>query len=197
MKQHIYRRQFKVIFLVVFFLILISKNSFANNVKIENIEITENNFLQCTIKWENSWFFNKELTTASEDLSSTEKKNFTFRDGVWCFLKIRTNDYTWKHIYLSENEVSINSINNQILDTELETVEDKGGFFLRSIITQQKDGISQTSISIKLPDEIKNQFGVYDIALRAIEMVWVDGGSFFIGDGVHSQNALRKSYSNK
>ena len=195
MKQDIQKRQLKAIFLFLigsFFLLNIPINSYANNVKIENLEITENNFLKCTIKWENSWFFNKELTISSEN-SSTQKKNFLFKDGVWCFLKVRTNDYTWKHIYLSENEISISQENNQILDTELETVNDKGGFFLSSIIKEEKNGISQTSISIKLPDEIKNQFGVYDIAFYAIEMVWVDEGSFFVGDGVHSQNALRNA----
>ena len=190
------KRQFRFIFLLLIsnlFFINIPINSFANDVKIENVVITENNFLECTIKWKNSWFFNKELTIASENPSSTQKKNFTFKDGVWCFLKIRTNDYTWKHIYLSENEVSINQIPNTESDTELETVSDRGGFFLSSIIKEEKNGISQTSISIKLPDEIKNQFGVYDIALYAIEMVWIDEGSFFVGDGVHSQNALRKA----
>lgn len=195
MKQ---KKQFTIIFLLIIgslFLINFPTNSFANNVKIENLVITENNLLQCTIKWENSWFFNKELTEVSENQSSNQKKNFLFKDGVWCFLKIRTNDYTWKHIYLSENEIIINQDTNPNVqsDTKLETVTDKGGFFLSSIIKQEKNGISQTSISIKLPNEIKNQFGVYDIALYAIEMVWVDEGSFFIGDGVYSQNALRKS----
>ncbi|WP_375561419.1 SUMF1/EgtB/PvdO family nonheme iron enzyme [Bernardetia sp. OM2101] len=190
------KRKLKAIFSLLigsFLLVTLSKSSFANNVKIENLVITENNFLECTVKWENSWFFNKELTIASENQSSTHKNNFTFRDGVWCFLKIRTNDYTWKHIYLSENEVFINSDTNELLDTELETIRDKGGFFLKSIIREEKNGISQTSISIKLPDEIKNQFGVYDIALYAVEMVWVDEGGFFVGDGVHSQYALRKA----
>ncbi|AFM05702.1 Formylglycine-generating sulfatase enzyme [Bernardetia litoralis DSM 6794] len=175
------------------FLINIPINCFANNVKVDNLVITENNFLQCTIKWENSWFFNKELTEISENQNSNQKKSFIFKDGVWCFLKIRTNDYTWKHIYLSENDIFINQNTNQIPDTELETVADEGGFFLSSIIEESKNGISQTPISIKLPDEIKNQFGVYDIALYAIEMVWIDEGSFFVGDGVHSQNALRKA----
>lgn len=196
MKHDTPKRPFKVIFLLLIgslFLVNIPINGFATNVKIENVEITENNFLKCTVKWENSWFFNKELTIASENQSSTQKKNFVFKDGVWCFLKIRTNDYTWKHIYLSENEIFINQNSNQILDTKIETVNDKGGFFLSSIIKENKNGISQTSISIKLPDEIKNQFGVYDIALYAIEMIWVDEGSFFVGDGVHSQNALRKA----
>ncbi|WP_338813144.1 SUMF1/EgtB/PvdO family nonheme iron enzyme [Bernardetia sp. Wsw4-3y2] len=196
MKQEIQKRRFTTFFLLIIgsiFLIHIPTNSFANNVKVENLYITENNFLECTIKWENSWFFNKELTTASENSSSTQKKDFIFKDGVWCFLKIRTNDYTWKHIYLSENDIFINQNTTQVPDTELETVEDKGGFFLSSIIQEEKNGISQTSISIKLPDEIKNQFGVYDIALYAVEMVWVDEGSFFVGDGVSSQNALRKA----
>jgi formylglycine-generating enzyme required for sulfatase activity len=196
MKQAIHKKQFVIIFLLLFssfFLLLLPKNSFANDVKVENLVITENNTLQCTIKWENSWFFNKELTVASENQSPTQKKKFVFKDGVWCFLKIRTNDYTWKHIYLSENDIFINQENNQILDTELQPVGDKGGFFLSSIIKEEKNGISQTSISIKLPDEIKNQFGVYDIALYAVEMVWVDEGSFFVGDGINSQYALRKA----
>ncbi|WP_338791935.1 SUMF1/EgtB/PvdO family nonheme iron enzyme [Bernardetia sp. MNP-M8] len=196
MKQEIQKRRFTTFFLLIIgsiFLIHIPTNSFANNVKVENLYITENNFLECTIKWENSWFFNKELTTASENSSSTQKNDFIFKDGVWCFLKIRTNDYIWKHIYLSENDIFINQNTTQVSDTELETVEDKGGFFLSSIIQEEKNGVSQTSISIKLPDEIKNQFGVYDIALYAVEMVWVDEGSFFVGDGVSSQNALRKA----
>jgi formylglycine-generating enzyme required for sulfatase activity len=196
MRQAIHKKQFAIIFMLLlssFFLLILPKNSFANNVKIENLVITENNFLECTIKWDNSWFFNKELTIASENQSSTQKKNFLFKDGVWCFLKIRTNDYTWRPIYLSENEVLINQDASIERDTELKTVSDKGGFFLSSIIKEEKNGISQTFISIKLPDEIKNQFGVYDIALYAIEMVWIDEGSFFVGDGVHSQNALRKS----
>ena len=194
-----YQKEFRLFLLLLlssFYLSTFSffcSNSFANNVKIENLKIAENNFLQCTIKWENSWFFEKELKTASENQSSTQKNNFLFRDGVWCFLKIRTNDYKWKHIYLSENEVFINQNTSQISDTELETVDDKGGFFLSSIIKNEKNGISQTFISIKLPDEIKNQFGVYDIALYAIEMVWIEEGSFFIGDGVHSQNGFRKA----
>ncbi len=196
MKQEIQKKRFTTFFLLIIgsiFLILIPTNSFANDVKVENLYITENNFLECTIKWENSWFFNKELTTASENPSSTQKKDFIFKDGVWCFLKIRTNDYTWKHIYLSENDIFINQNTTQVPDTELETVSDKGGFFLSSVIQEEKNGISQTSISIKLPDEIKNQFGIYDIALYAVEMVWVDEGSFFVGDGVSSQNALRKA----
>lgn len=196
MKQDVQKRRFRAFFLLLFsslYLINIPTSSLANDVKVENLVITENNFLECTIKWENSWFFNKELTIASENQSSTQRTNFIFKDGVWCFLKIRTNDYTWKHIYLSQNEVFINSDDNQISDTELETVSDKGGFFLSSIIKEEKNGISQTSISIKLPDEIKNQFGVYDVALYAVEMVWVDKGSFFVGDGIHSQNALRKA----
>ncbi|WP_338765116.1 SUMF1/EgtB/PvdO family nonheme iron enzyme [Bernardetia sp. ABR2-2B] len=196
MRQAIYKKQFRVTFLLLvssFLLLFLIESSFANNVKIENLVITENNFLECTVKWENSWFFNKELTIASENQNSNQKKNFIFRDGVWCFLKIRTNDYTWKHIYLSENEIFINQNTTQILDTELETVSDKGGFFLKSIIKEEKNGISQTSISVKLPNEIKNQFGVYDVALYAVEMVWIDEGSFFVGDGVHSQNGLRKA----
>ena len=144
------KRQFRFIFLLLIsnlFFINIPINSFANDVKIENVVITENNFLECTIKWKNSWFFNKELTIASENPSSTQKKNFTFKDGVWCFLKIRTNDYTWKHIYLSENEVSINQIPNTESDTELETVSDRGGFFLSSIIKEEKNGIVGGRIS--------------------------------------------------
>ncbi len=198
MKQEIQKRKFKTIFLLVIsslFLIIIPFKSFANNVKVENLVITENNFLQCTIKWENSWFFNKELPIISESQDSNQKKSFAFKDGVWCFLKIRSNDYTWKPIYLSENEVFINQ-DNQTPDTKLETVNDKGGFFLSSVIQEEKNGISQTSISIKLPDEIATQFGIYDIALYAIEMVWVDEGSFFVGDGVNSQNALRKATQN-
>ncbi|WP_291725688.1 SUMF1/EgtB/PvdO family nonheme iron enzyme [Bernardetia sp.] len=187
----IQKTQIKILFFSLLLIFLSnSKNSFANDVKIENLRITENNFLECTVKWENSWFFNKELTIISENSTSTAQKDFIFKDGVWCFLKIRTNDYKWKHIYLSENDVFIN---NQDSDTELENVEDKGGFFLSSIIREEKNGSSETSISIRLPNEIKNQFGVYDIALYAIEMVWVDEGSFFVGDGVHSQNALRKA----
>ena len=179
---------------ILFFSLLIIfsiENSFANNVKIENLRITENNFLECTVKWENSWFFNKELTTASGNSSNPSTKEFIFKDGVWCFLKIRTNDYRWKHIYLSENDVFITT--KRIADVEIQTVEDRGGFFLSSIIKEDRNGTSETSISIKLPNEIENQFGVYDIAFHAIEMVWIDEGSFFVGDGVHSQNALRKA----
>lgn len=153
-----------VTFLLIAF--LFSGLLHSNNVSISNVELTNqdpvNNTYQVVfdISWDNSW------------RTSTFESNW---DAVWIFIKFRQiPNLTWEHASLSQ----IGSI-----APAGGTLEFGGATGV--MLYRNSEGIGDISfqgVEIRwnygtVPDD-----GEVEISVMAIEMVYIPGGSFWIGD---------------
>jgi len=128
----------------------------ANNVEITNVN-KSGIYVTFDITWENSW------------LSATGE-----HDAVWVFLKIAPNGGpSWKHAKINTTTVSTSGF-------EAEVAPDETGFILRRSLI----GNGDASVSITVNLYYSALEGVYqDVKVSGIEMVKVDAGSFYLGDG--------------
>lgn len=144
----------------------------ANNVKVENVRLRNQNVstdtkeVEFDLSWENSW------------RTSATPSNW---DACWLFAKYRlTSSSTWNHVTLS----STNGDHTAPSGSEIDAVADgKGVFIFRSA-----DGSGNNDW-----DDVRLQwtYGVdgladsdsVEIAVFAIEMVYIPEGGFVLGDG--------------
>ncbi|MEL6590048.1 MAG: SUMF1/EgtB/PvdO family nonheme iron enzyme, partial [Bacteroidota bacterium] len=140
----------------------------ANNIQVSNVTLTGQNaaantyLLQFDISWENSW------------RTSTFESNY---DAAWIFVKFREVPSTaWQHALISTT--GFNAPSGSSIDVANDA---RGAFIFRSA-----DGIGdvnftgvqlQWNYGLSFPD---NQ--TLEICVQAIEMVYIPGGSFELGD---------------
>lgn len=161
----------------------------ANNILVSNVSIINQNATNNTwqvkfdIAWDNSW------------RTSTNESNW---DAAWIFIKYRPSYSTeWKHAYLSATgHVSPSGATTEIRNGDLyngTVVNGTGAIMYRS-----SDGIGNVSFTNA---QLRWNYGAaladndkVEIAVYAIEMVYVPQGAFSIGDAsISSIGHLRQA----
>lgn len=166
----------------------------ANNVKVSDPvlnadQLSASNFLvtmTCTVSWDNSW---------------RDAYNY---DAVYLFFKFKKRadaSAIWGHVYLDRSGVRLESLDNTageveydywLSPLETENVNKYTGIY----IFRKREGAGKDSVAVKICWNIKTQNSVLDItdflsakknvlvSAHAIEMVYIPGGPYRIGDGV-------------
>lgn len=142
----------------------------ANNIQVSNLAVTGQNYAQhfCLVQfdlsWENSW---RNDTTPP----------FNW-DAAWVFIKYKSLTGEWHHATLNNTgHVPPDSV------TIISSGDGKGVFIYRSYSGQ--GNVSWANVKIRwnygtdnIPDD-----AMLDLAVYAIEMVYVPEGNFRLGDG--------------
>lgn len=163
-------------YFALFFFITISNFSMANNVRIENIVLTNDSTLTFSISWDNSW---RNVHAPGN------------HDAVWVFIKHRgCGGLKWEHADLSPD---MNSHEGSGLLEVYVDGKDLGpnakGVFIRRRTHGSGNIVNQT-ISLRLSD-IAN--GEFDFKVFGVEMIQVPEGAFYLGDG----NSVNTNYNFK
>lgn len=176
-------------FLTLCFVLFFLPGILANNVIMSNISLTDQNYpnhnckIQFDISWENSW-----------RTSTTVPGNW---DACWVFAKysIAGSGY-WHHATLSTNQ---NDYSCPGGCTIMPAADGKGVFIYRS---QDGSGnIDWTLIKLQWNYGLNgiNDDAEVEVKLFAIEMVYVNQGNFYLGDGnmaTESEKAFHSGTSN-
>ena len=152
--------------LLSFIALLFFGNSFANNLKIENLNVTSTaseTTATFNISWDNSWYFN------------TAPDNW---DAVWVFFKsydCEPVNKEWKHVDVKTSSSS-HSTSGEI---QVDAVPDGKGVFVRRNTAGTAGNITSTTVTVRFQ-------GVYDVntvnfKVMGIEMVAVLEGEFQVG----------------
>jgi formylglycine-generating enzyme required for sulfatase activity len=176
--------------IVLFFMALVPKLSFANNLAVANVSLTNrdtvNHYyaIQFDISWDNSWFITgAPSATANWDAAWVFVKYSTYSSGTWS---------NWSHATLLNTGYTAPS-GSQMSFGATSSVY-KGAFIYRSsagsgsvnwtgakiIWNYGADGVSD-SASIK-------------VKVFAIEMVYIPTGNFYVGDGSNRTSASNSHF---
>ena len=144
--------------------ILITLIASANNVQLTNISVTNNGtntgkIIEFDLTWENSW------RTASTG-------NW---DGVWVFFKFKDNDGTWYPLHFTGTDIIMPA--GAAYEMGNSGVVTGGGMF----IYRAANGFG-TAVATGIKAGIESFPGTFEIRGFALEMVFVPGGSFWLGD---------------
>jgi formylglycine-generating enzyme required for sulfatase activity len=133
----------------------------ANNLKLESCKIVDNQHISLTISWENSW-------NIAEPPAN--------HDAVWVFFKIK-QQAKWGHCKLSGLKEEHTS-GNQL---DILTTKDNTGLMVKRK-NQGVGNVENETLIIKT----EASFDIYttEIQVFGIEMIYINEGQFFIGDGV-------------
>jgi len=164
------------IFVVGVALSFLPKTLLANNLTIENFGVSDTDIyantitFTCDIAWDNSW------------------RTITNNDSVWVFIKYSTDaGVTWSHASMSASGTNPSGFNAGTGFEVIVPTDEKGFFFQRTDLSSgsisaeditfvwdySQDGLSDTEALAA--NTINKIFG--------IEMVYVQEGSFYAGDG--------------
>lgn len=164
--------------------LFLTSQLWANNIKVENLEIVEQNTVANTVKirfdlsWENSWRLN------------SGPANY---DAAWVFVKYRENSGNWNHVLLNyvngtsdghsvPSGVSINTTSDQV-----------GCFIFRSSTGSGSNDWNGIELLWEYSDNFLGDNAQVDIQVHALEMVYVPEGAFNLGGG--SGNEVNKFYA--
>jgi len=156
----------------VFICVLGTNISYANNIQITNISLLKKNavedyvYVQFDISWENSW----RLSTAPGNW-----------DAAWVFIKYRVNSGEWHHASLSNLDADHVAPAGAVADA---SNDGKGAFLYRA--SDGSGNISWTGVQLKWlygTDGVADNAANLEVRVFGIEMVYVNGGPFYVGDG--------------
>jgi len=159
------KRIVKHFFNPLIILFVFCTQAIANGITVSNVSVLPNsNQVQFDITWDNSW-------------RSDILQNW---DAAWVFVKYRDVDGSWKHL-------NFTGINNAVPAgyKDSVTADNRGVFLYRAV--SGNGTASLTGVKLGIP--AAQAFGVYDLKVFAIEMVYVPTGQFFAGDR-ESTNSL-------
>lgn len=150
----------------------------ANHVQVSQVSMVGSRQIKFTVSWQNSW-----------KLDSTQAPGN--HDAVWIFVKYRETNSTgsWKHVNLSD----IATDHLAAGEVEIETVKDQKGVFIKRK-NYGTGHIQAQEINLQWASFLPQ--GSYDFKVFAVEMVWVNTGSFYVGDGA-SQSRFRRGDSDQ
>lgn len=191
------------VYRALFLLLATSAGVMANNVKVSNVQwpkgvVPETNIIQmtCTVEWENSW---------------RDAYNY---DAVYLFFKLKKKEENslksteiWHHLYLLDDGCKVK---------ENGAESDRFGYWLSPLAAEGNDcntgvylfrknnGRGNNSMEVTVCWNITKQkrelvgLDIEDnkvlISAQAIEMVYIPGGPFRVGDG-SSDSTFRLGYS--
>ena len=158
-------------FLLLFFIVSM-QTTFANNLVISNVTKISDSQLTFDISWDNYWNY---IGTAS--------------DGVWVFVKYKDNSGQWKHLDGSNN---INITTSSTLNFSSTYYGGLG----RMIFGQA--GASGTASGTVTVSFDASTVGIFpDFRVFGIEMVQVNQGAFYLGDGLSNNRFYQGNDSSK
>ncbi len=157
--------------LTIFFSLIIS-TVFPNNIQISNISLSNKNtvekyvYLHFNISWENSW----KVATGPQNW-----------DAAWVFIKFRVDGGLWKHATLSSNN---NQHSIPFGGTANASSDGKGIFLYRSDFGSGTFTLNDVQLKWMYgADGMEDNASNIEIKVFGIEMVYVNEGSFYVGDG--------------
>lgn len=159
---------FKILILVALYCLL-NSTLIASNLRISNVELVDRHSVAFEIAWDNSWYLH--------DVSAPWN-----HDAVWVFVKFKRNNSPWVHLDLSSND----SAHYAEHTLEIKVPYDKKGAILKRF-EAASGNIEPLKIILDFDTSLTD--GFYDLRVFAIEMVYVDSGAFYVGDGI-SVNSL-------
>ncbi len=154
--------------------LLAASSALANNIQVsgvtlQNINTTEDTaMVQFSLSWENSWRV------------ATGPANY---DAAWVFVKYHTGDQVWKTATLDISDALHSVPAAATLDVGVNGTKGLGAFIYRA--GTGTGNVNYSNIRLKWNYGVD---GVSDAALitldvHAIEMVYIPGGAFQLGDG--------------
>lgn len=162
----------KKILLFIALLCSLSLFSFANNVAISNITVSNGN-LSFNLSWENSW-------NSTNGVSTLYPKNW---DAVWVFMKYQqATDKLWKHLKVSSNGAD-HSVTGAGGVLQVDAVSDSMGVFIRRT-NPGAGNISNALVTLKMTGTLP--VDTLNFKVFGIEMVYVPQDTFQLGDGTIS-----------
>lgn len=166
---------------MLFLLACIAGNSYANNISIQKVAITDTNrtaktaSIRFNISWDNSW---------------RDEVNW---DAAWIFVKFRRpQDSVWryKHMTLSSSN---NSVGSGTANMKFAIPDDrKGAFYYRSGIGSGNIKMDSVKLFWNYAADSVSVIDSVEVKVFATEMVYVPEGNFALGDGNGTQ---KSSYS--
>ena len=154
------------------------RNGYANAIAVTNVAVASveggTADISFDIQWENSW-----KLSWSDDGGATTVMNW---DAAWVFLKFRTASGYWQHALLTADGHTATS--NMVIDVGSNGTNGSVGVFIR----RETDGsgtFGGEGVRVRW-DFAKSGLGGttdVDIAVHAIEMVYIPEGAFALGSG--------------
>lgn len=169
------KKQFNY-FTLLCMLIFFSNIMFANNVTVSNVSLTGQNTMakythvKFDIAWENSW------------RTSSGPSNW---DACWVFVKFRKKtETTWHHATLSSTSGNHTSPANSTINAS----SDGKGIFIYHSSDMASGNVNYTGAELRWDYGVDGLVAddLVEVAVFAIEMVYVPQGSFYVGDGTNT-----------
>lgn len=159
-----HRRFFCLLLLLFSFLA-----GYANNLQIGNVQVLPHRRIRFDVSWENSW--------ALEGIKAPYN-----HDAAWIFVKFRPAGGEWDHLTIIPD--SVNAVSG---DLAIETVSDQKGIFVKRNSTGS--GSISGTVTLRWPGYPFT--GDFEFKVIGIEMVHIEEGSFYVGDGATQSNFRR------
>lgn len=166
----------------ILLLSIASSIALANNVRVENVRLRNQNVVSDTkevefdLSWENSW------------RTSAAPSNY---DACWVFAKYRlTSASTWNHLTLSTTDGDHTAPSGSAIDA---VADGKGIFIFRNADGSGNNDWDDVRLQWTYAIDGLADSDSVEIAVFAIEMVYIPEGSFDLGDGngsTESSNAF-------
>ncbi len=165
------------ILLLIFFLASLNLLK-ANNLQITSVSLLNKNtvddylYVQFNISWDNSWRLN---------FDPDHPELLHNWDAAWVFIKFRVNGGEWQHASLS------NIDNNHVVPSGViadATSDGRGVFLYRSSAGSGSNNWPAVQFKWLYGDDgVADNATNIEIKVFGIEMVYVNEGSFYVGDG--------------
>ncbi len=156
----------------------------ANDIAVANITMLSASGGQCPVQfdlsWKNSW--RAKWTEAAPNVIGTDPEIENW-DAAWVFLKFRTEGGPWTHATLATNPATHAAPSGATLSVGLNNAKDKGlGVFIHRSADGHGD-VNYTGIKLnwRYDADGVNPANPVDLAVHAIEMVYVPEGKFQAG----------------
>jgi formylglycine-generating enzyme required for sulfatase activity len=143
-------------------LLFMTQVIWANNLNITNVNKISDTELSFDISWDNSWNSNG------------------YHDAVWIFVKAKDNTGNWIH-------VDITSVSGVGLSTSAVPTDQKGFLVMR-----QTTGAGTVNGTINFNFANTGLGPFPDFKVFGIEMVYINEGAFYVGDGNSTYNEFHQ-----
>lgn len=161
---------------IVLFSIALNFGANANNLVISNISVPSTTTVQFDVAWDNSW-----------NISGVSY------DAVWIFVKAQdcAGTTTWDHADVSTTGVD-HSVTGGVL--QVDVVTDGKGIFLRRTTSGAAGNISTATVVLTFQSTYITANTNFEVF--GVEMVYVDQGTFSVGDGSSVDTESDSSWGN-
>jgi formylglycine-generating enzyme required for sulfatase activity len=151
-------------------LIWLPLSLFANNLNIDNVELTGQNtsadytMVQFDISWDNSW------------------RNAVNWDAAWIFVKYRVSAGEWRHAYLDTDDSYHTAPTGSVINTGITGSYAPGVFIYRDVNGSGSNNWNNVQLRWNYGDNGLDDNDLVTVKVFAIEMVYVPQGAFDLGD---------------